>query len=101
ISFRDLRAMGKQLWRVMLFMAALLALSMAGGAGLSLITGLDLATALLSIAPGGLIEMALTASSIGADPAIVTSFQLARLYVILLGVPFVLKRVFAARDRAG
>lgn len=101
VSFRDLQAMWKQTGRVLSFVAAMLLLSFIGGALLSRFTGMDLPTSLLSVAPGGLIEMALTAQSVGADPTIVTSLQFVRLYTILAIVPFVLKRWFAGEAESG
>lgn len=57
----------------------------------TLLTNLDLATAMLSLAPGGLVEMVLTASTLGADPAIVSSLQFIRLLFIISFVPSILK----------
>ncbi len=59
----------------------------------SLITGLNLATSILSIAPGGLIEMALTAQSVGGDTSIVSSLQMIRLLLIVIVVPIVLQKL--------
>jgi membrane AbrB-like protein len=94
VSFKELRAMGRQWWRVLALVSAMLALSMTFGVFLNLITSMDLPTALLSVAPGGLIEMALTATSVGADAAVVTSLQMVRLYTIIGVVPFLLKLWF-------
>ncbi|WP_276245352.1 AbrB family transcriptional regulator [Virgibacillus profundi] len=46
-----------------------------------------MSTANLSIAPGGLFEMVLTASSVGGDPAIVSALQLTRILIIVVFVP--------------
>ncbi|GGC88233.1 monooxygenase [Thalassobacillus devorans] len=54
-------------------------------------TGMELSTAILSIAPGGLIEMALTADAAGGDPSIVSSLQMIRLLMIVLLLPFLLQ----------
>jgi uncharacterized protein len=61
------------------------------------LTSLDYVTAILSIAPGGLFEMVLTAYSLGGDPAVVSSLQLIRILVIVIGVPPLLGMLF--RDR--
>jgi len=94
VSFRELRPVGKQWWRALSLIAAMLAATMALGAALHWLTGMDWPAALLSVAPGGLIEMALTASSVGADAAVVTSLQMIRLYTIIGLVPFLLKLWF-------
>ncbi|UOR12528.1 AbrB family transcriptional regulator [Halobacillus amylolyticus] len=61
------------------------------GLFLSKWTGMELTTAILSLAPGGLVEMALTAQDAGADPAIVSSLQTVRLLTIVLFMPLLLK----------
>lgn len=56
---------------------------------------IDMATAILAYAPGGLAEMALVALYLGADTAFVAAHHLARIFVIILAAPslyFVLKR---------
>lgn len=72
----------------------LILFSFVSGYILSLMTELNLATAMLSAAPGGVIEMVLTADMVGADPAVVTALQLTRILVILLFVPLGLKWFF-------
>jgi membrane AbrB-like protein len=94
VSYKDLRAVGRQWWRVLALVAAMIVLSMALGVALNVFTGMSMSTALLSVAPGGLIEMALTASSVGADAAVVTSLQMVRLFTIIGAVPFLLKLWF-------
>ncbi|UOQ93510.1 AbrB family transcriptional regulator [Halobacillus shinanisalinarum] len=61
------------------------------GLFLSKWTGMELITAILSLAPGGLVEMALTAQDAGANPAIVSSLQTIRLLTIVLFMPLLLK----------
>ncbi|ADH99457.1 membrane protein AbrB duplication [[Bacillus] selenitireducens MLS10] len=72
----------------------LILFSFASGYLLSVVTNLDLATAMLSAAPGGVIEMVLTADMVDADPAVVTALQLTRILLILLFVPMGLKWLF-------
>lgn len=48
---------------------------------------MDLVTAVLSLAPGGLVEMALTAQAAGGQPAIVSSLQMIRLLTIVIILP--------------
>ena len=70
---------------------ALLALCLAGGWLLEYLDGLDVATAFLSMAPGGMAEMSLTAMAVGADLSVIVAFQLFRLLFLLLLVPPVMK----------
>ncbi|MFA7567653.1 MAG: AbrB family transcriptional regulator, partial [Alkalispirochaeta sp.] len=61
------------------------------GFALAHIYGIDYPTALLSTAPGGMVEMGITAISVGGDVAVITSHQLFRLLTILVVVPFFFK----------
>lgn len=70
---------------------ALLALCLAGGWLLEYLDGLDVATAFLSMAPGGMAEMSLTAMAVGADLSVIVAFQLFRLLFLLLLVPPAMK----------
>jgi len=59
--------------------------------GLTVLTPVDLLSAFLGTAPGGIAEMGVTALALGADVAFVLGFQLFRLFSILLAIPPVLK----------
>ncbi|MGP4059991.1 AbrB family transcriptional regulator [Halobacillus sp. H74] len=66
------------------------------GIGLSFLlaawTGMDIITAVLSLAPGGLVEMAITAEQTGGQPAIVSSLQTIRLLTIILVLPIIFQK---------
>ncbi|MFA9560103.1 AbrB family transcriptional regulator [Evansella sp. AB-rgal1] len=94
IFFKDLKLGGKYCFMYFALTLVLIAVSLGLGVLLSLFTTLSLATAMLSIAPGGLIEMVLVATSVGGDPAIVSSLQLIRILIIIVFVPTVLKWYF-------
>ncbi|WP_236634711.1 AbrB family transcriptional regulator [Alteribacter lacisalsi] len=94
ISFEDLKLGGKYCLVYFGIAVSLIGISFALGAGLAQMTTLNLATALLSVAPGGLVEMVLTASVVGGDPAVVSALQLTRLLVIIVLVPPALKWYF-------
>lgn len=91
ITFKDLKIGGK--YCGLYFLTTLLLIGASFGIGylFTLITDLDTGTAMLSFAPGGLVEMVLTASSIGADPAVVSSLQFIRLLFIISVLPSLLK----------
>lgn len=61
----------------------LLAMALALAVGISVATGTEVLTAILATAPGGIAEMSLTALTIGADPLLVTAFQLFRVLFVL------------------
>jgi membrane AbrB-like protein len=52
-------------------------------AGISFVAHTDLAASILATAPGGIAEMSLTALTTGADPLLVTAFQLFRVLFVL------------------
>ncbi|WP_371069180.1 AbrB family transcriptional regulator [Sediminibacillus sp. JSM 1682029] len=91
ISVKDLKTAGK--YCVYFFCLAILLIitSFMFGFLFSSLTNLNTATAVLSLAPGGLIEMALTAQAVNGDPSIVSSLQMIRLLTIVLVLPFFLK----------
>ncbi|MFT4415952.1 AbrB family transcriptional regulator [Fredinandcohnia humi] len=99
IYLRDVRIGGKYSGIYFLLTIILIAISFGFGYLFSVVSNLPLETAILSFAPGGLVEMVLTATSIGADPAIVSSLQLIRLLFIIIVVPSFLKWMFTREKK--
>lgn len=97
IAFADLKLGGKYCFVYFGLTVTLILVSFGLGAGLAAFTSLNLPTAILSVAPGGLIEMVLTASTVGGDPAIVSALQLVRLLFIIIVVPPALKWYFGRK----
>lgn len=95
IAFRDIKAAGRYSGIFALLTLLLIGVSAGLGTALYYMTDMNLTTALLSAAPGGLIEMVLTASMTGADPAVVTALQLIRIIIIVVFVPALLKKYFS------
>ncbi|WP_112181114.1 MULTISPECIES: AbrB family transcriptional regulator [Paraliobacillus] len=93
ISLKDIQKAGK--FALYYFLLSVFLIIVAGSFGyiFSMLTAVDLATAILSFAPGGLIEMALTAQSVGGDSSIVSSLQTIRLLTIVLLVPFIIQLI--------
>jgi uncharacterized protein len=94
MTIEDLKMGGKFGWVYFLLTLFLITVSFGCGYVFAKFTNLSLPTAILSLAPGGLVEMVLTAESVGGDPAIVSSLQFIRLLFIILVVPSVLKWFF-------
>lgn len=90
ISIRDLITGGK--YCLLYFLTTMILIISSFGVGylFSVFTDINLATAILSFAPGGLVEMVLTATSVGADPSVVSALQFIRLLFIITIVPSVL-----------
>jgi membrane AbrB-like protein len=93
-SVEDLKRGGKMVGLLAFTTVLLISLSFMLGYMLSLFTVLPLTTAILSVAPGGLVEMALTAVAVGADPSVVTSLQMVRVLFIIMFVPGLIKLWF-------
>lgn len=100
IKLRDIKFGGKYCGLYLLLTIFLIGISFGFGYVFALFSDLDLPTAMLSLAPGGIVEMVLTADSIGADPAVVSSLQLIRLLFIILLVPGFLKWMFTRKQKA-
>ncbi len=76
-----------------------LAVSMAPGFFISRFTGIDLATAFLSTAPGGLSEMGIAALVVGADAGTMTAYQLTRVLFIMGIFPHLARLIVAFYNR--
>lgn len=82
--------MGKVLFGGVLLV---LCVSMILGIAIANLTGIDLATAFLSTAPGGLTEMGITALVVGADSSTMVAYQLTRLLFIMLVFPYIARGI--------
>lgn len=92
IRMKDLKKAGHISW--IFFLLTLFIILLATWFGYLIATWSDLtfATAMLSLAPGGLVEMAITAHEFNADPAIVGSLQLVRMLFIIVVLPIFLRK---------
>lgn len=50
-------------------------------------------TSFLSMAPGGIAEMSVTGIALGADLSVIASYQIFRLFFILLLTPIIFRRL--------
>ncbi len=99
ISINELKFGGKYCGLYFLMTILLIGTSFGIGYIFASLTNLSLSTAILSLSPGGMVEMVFTAKSVGADAAVVSSLQLIRLLFIILVVPSFLKFLFNRRSR--
>ncbi|WP_096274120.1 AbrB family transcriptional regulator [Paucisalibacillus globulus] len=99
ILFKDLKIGGKYTFVYFGLSITIIGISFGLGALLATFTSLDLATAMLGIAPGGFFEMVLTAYNVGGDPAVVSALQLTRILLIVLLVPVTLKWWFNRKTK--
>ena len=84
----------------LVFASLLIVLTALAAWGSSAAAGDSIVTWFLSLAPGGLGEMAVTAIVLGADEAQVTAYQIFRLLFVLLAAPPLLKLAFRWRRRS-
>jgi len=98
LSFQASRKLGKATAITLLSTLALILLTFISAYYLAVFHDMNLATAFLSTAPGGISEMAVTALAIDADLSFVTAFQLFRLLFILFVVPPVLRLALSKAD---
>jgi len=97
------RSIMRTLWTLLPFVLGfIVALSLicAGiGWALARVTGLDLLTALLATSPGGIDAATIAALDTGADVTMVASIQMARLLLMVLVGPFIIRRLVARSRR--
>ncbi|MFC4404410.1 AbrB family transcriptional regulator [Gracilibacillus xinjiangensis] len=94
INWNDMKKAGKYTLLYFTLTSMVIFLSVLFGYLFAEMSGLTFATGMLSMAPGGLVEMAITAHEVNANPAIVGSLQLIRMLLIILILPFILKKIW-------
>jgi len=82
-----------------LLVFGMLILNLSLGYGIFRLTGLDLMTALLGSAPGGIQDMALIADALGAESAQIALLQTVRLLAVLSIHPVLLRAYVKRRSR--
>lgn len=88
---RDLfQAAGRLVASSIIAALALLAMTSAVAVALALILALDWELMVLSAAPGGVTEMALTAKFLGQDVALITAFHLTRIFIFIPNIPWII-----------
>ena len=97
MSRESLRRLRQVVLPATAFVVAIIAMGMLLGWGLSMVTPLDSATALLSSVPGGASTMLAVAHDLGGDLRLVASIHLARQLVVLILVPPVLGRFLCGK----
>jgi len=91
VALENLRRLGRVLPYAVGGAVLLVAFTYLIAFGLTVLTPIDLLSAFLGTAPGGIAEMGVTALALGADVAFVLGFQLFRLFSILLAIPPILR----------
>ncbi|MCR4265166.1 AbrB family transcriptional regulator [Nitratireductor sp. ZSWI3] len=79
----------------------LLAIVSACAVGLAAASGQNWEVLVLGAAPGGVTEMALTAKYLGVDLALVTAFQLTRIFLFMPNIPWIIALIDRYETRRG
>ena len=95
IKKSDIGDIYKLILPIILLFFGMLAMNLIFGTLMHLLGGLDLVTALLSSAPGGMQDMALIADDMGGNSIIVSLTQLTRIIFILAFFPTFYKKIIA------
>lgn len=98
ISRRDVRELKHLIVPALVMTIDMILINVVFGYLMFRLSNLDLATALLATAPGGMTDMALIAAELGGEMVPVTLLHLARLLVIFALLPFIFARL--NRDQA-
>lgn len=93
ISRRDLDKMHTIMKAALILILTMFLLNITTGFGIYKLSDMNITTALLAAAPGGVSDMALIAEDLGADMQIVSILQLFRMFGIYLIFPPVLRYV--------
>ena len=72
---------------------ALLALCSACAVGFAWLADVDWQTLVLSAAPGGVVEMALTAKFLAQNVVLITTFHLVRIFLFIPNVPWIVRLI--------
>ncbi|MDP3386568.1 MAG: AbrB family transcriptional regulator [Eubacteriales bacterium] len=78
---------------LIIMVVGMFAFSLLLGLFLYKVAGIDLATAMLGTAPGGIAEMSIIADSYGANVSIVASMHLIRIVSIVIFLPPIIRKV--------
>lgn len=93
VQYKDLLALKKILLPAFLMMFMMITLDVIMGYILFRNTDLDLATALMACAPGGIMDISLIAGDVGADSSKVAVLQLMRLMTVMAFFPTMMKKI--------
>lgn len=75
------------------FTLLLLLLCSLSGFAIATLSGLDWQTVVLSAAPGGVTEMALTAKFLGQNVVLITTFHLVRIFIFMPNIPWIVRLI--------
>lgn len=78
---------------------ALLVLCSLCAVGISALSGVDWKTLILGSAPGGVVEMALTAKFLAQNVVLITTFHLVRIFIFIPNTPWIVRAIVRYENR--
>ncbi len=100
IQYKDLLALKKILLPAFVMIFLMISLDLVMGYIMYRTTDLDLATALMACAPGGVMDISLIAADVGANSSKVAILQLLRLMTVMSFFPLMLKKISRQTSRS-
>jgi membrane AbrB-like protein len=94
------KAAGRLVITSILSTLILLAMTSAVAVAIAVTLGLDWELMVLSAAPGGVTEMALTAKFLGQDVALITAFHLTRIFIFIPNIPWIIGLIHRYEKRS-
>jgi membrane AbrB-like protein len=98
IGREDLISMKKIIFPTILLIICMVILNLSFGTMMYVFSDLDAATALFASTPGGVSDMAIISSDLGANPAYVAILQLCRLLTIFVFMPPIFRKIVKHRN---
>lgn len=93
IRYKDVIDIRKMIKPAAYMVSSMIILDLLMGYVMYLLTGIDLITALFACAPGGVVDMSLISSDLGADSSKVAILQLVRLMSVMIIFPPLMKLI--------
>jgi uncharacterized protein len=100
IRYKDVLDMRFMIKPAIYMVLSMIILDLAMGYIMYILTGIDLVTALFACAPGGLVDMSLISSDLGADSSKVAILQLIRLMSVMMIFPPMMKFISVKLNKA-
>lgn len=100
IGMSDVREMKQIILPTLFLLLGMVILNLVFGTLMAALSSLDVPTALFATAPGGMADMALISTELGANPSYVGLLQLLRILTIFICMPPIFKRILAGRSIA-
>lgn len=99
IRREDVSAMRHIVKPALILLPCLLAVNIAAGYIVYQVSSMDLLTALICCAPGGMSDMPMIAADLGADPSVVVVLQFVRMTMGIGAFPLMIRAVAGGRNR--